>query len=681
MTKLKLRPYQEDALAAIAHNFDTGTKAQIIVQATGLGKTEQIIRHVLDEYDISKDRILLIAQSIELVYQMHERFLKRAPELKNKTFNINGKVVPAIGMEMNSLADSSARILVATRQTLAKNDCERLRDVLDYGAFTLWVIDEADLSITAEHDALHDLLEASNPDLRVLGVTATTERSDNRALGLRFEQIAYQVPIYNAIKLGWLKDIDPIQVNAVLPDVGSKSITPAMFSNWAEVKYQTWIDLDGPNRYTVDFLPGRQASRDFCRFMQEKGVPTIHVDSELCIDLDGRTHRNTKMSYAEHREHTLSQLRESARYACNNDVLSRGFDMRKWDMVVLTSATASSSTFTQRVGRGTRLPPGIFKLMQQLDGTWYIEYEDGTVATLHEDELDFNPRLLLVDFTRSSTTLQGLASLVGTEKKPRQHTPSTDKEEEESEDDATTVDTRDIALELKQRTRKIWRKSSGNWYTDLRGAMSCSFSQDAPYALFITPPNKQAARIVWSKLFGDTLSTKPTLTNEQFHRYTSLNNILDNFVLWQVEGQKNDKGYIYWDTAIPASLLHENIKDNFVDVNNAQTHAEWLLMYLVEESRKKGYQINLAQQRRYRYDRNLPSEKQLGFLEKQVKSIQNSKYKIWPDAQCATPETLNEASLAISHFILMRPVYSEIQKLWQGEKVLYYDPHSLGRGL
>jgi superfamily II DNA or RNA helicase len=73
--------------------------------------------------------------------------------------------------------------------------------------FDLLVIDEAHHSTAGSYRKVIDYYR-QNPNLKVLGVTATPDRADEEALGQVFESVAYDYEILDAINDGWLVPIN-----------------------------------------------------------------------------------------------------------------------------------------------------------------------------------------------------------------------------------------------------------------------------------------------------------------------------------------------------------------------------------------------------------------------------------------------------------------------------------------
>ena len=97
---------------------------------------------------------------------------------------------------MGGQNDASAEIVCATVQTLSRE--RRMRDVLQHGAISHLIIDEAHHSAADGYGAVVEALRFANPSLRILGVTATPNRADDAALEI-FDQQVFKYTIKDAI--------------------------------------------------------------------------------------------------------------------------------------------------------------------------------------------------------------------------------------------------------------------------------------------------------------------------------------------------------------------------------------------------------------------------------------------------------------------------------------------------
>lgn len=172
---MKLRLYQEIAIAAVREHWAAGVLAVCLVAPTGAGKT------VLGEELITGDtRVLWVAHTRELVIQTAKRLVARFGNA-------------AVGVVMPGVhGNPKARIQIGTVQTLLA------RGIPD--GVQLLVLDEA------HHYAAEDWNRVAQACIgaRVLGLTATPERRDGEPLGDIFQELVIAAHYSELVRDGYL---------------------------------------------------------------------------------------------------------------------------------------------------------------------------------------------------------------------------------------------------------------------------------------------------------------------------------------------------------------------------------------------------------------------------------------------------------------------------------------------
>jgi superfamily II DNA or RNA helicase len=107
----------------------------------------------------------------------------------------------------NTYGAFRSKIIVGTIQTqIAGRAGKRRMTKFNPDEFSLLIIDEAHHSAAKSYRRVIDYYR-QNPNLKVLGVTATPDRMDEKALGQIFESVAYEYDILDSINDGWLVPI------------------------------------------------------------------------------------------------------------------------------------------------------------------------------------------------------------------------------------------------------------------------------------------------------------------------------------------------------------------------------------------------------------------------------------------------------------------------------------------
>lgn len=188
------------------------------------------------------------------------------------------------------------------------------------------------------------------PNAYVLGVTATPDRGDKRALGQILETCAYRFDILAGIDAGYLVPleghhvsidaIDLSNVRTVAGDLnrtelddavckGVEGIVKAVLDNW-------------PDRKTIAFWPKKRSARLACeRFnFYRPGIAE-------CLDND---------TPRDERRDIIRRCRAGdIQILCNVLIATEGFDWPECSLIADARPTKSRALYTQKIGRGTRV--------------------------------------------------------------------------------------------------------------------------------------------------------------------------------------------------------------------------------------------------------------------------------------------------------------------------------------
>ena len=207
---LTLRPYQQAAIASIYGYFEKESGNPLVVIPTAGGKSlvmAAFIDGVLKAWP--DQRVLVVTHVRELIAQNHAEMLGLWPEAPAGIYSAG------LGRR-----DARARILFAGIQSI-HDKATRI------GHADLVLIDEAHLipgrSNTMYRRFLNDL-QAINPALKVIGLTATPFRLDSGMLhegeNALFTDIAYEVSVRDLIDQGYLSPLISKQTQTRLDVTG-----------------------------------------------------------------------------------------------------------------------------------------------------------------------------------------------------------------------------------------------------------------------------------------------------------------------------------------------------------------------------------------------------------------------------------------------------------------------------
>lgn len=340
---MQLRPYQEEARIKVQQEWKEGRKRTLLVLPTGCGKTIVFSKIIEDRVKIG-ERVLVLAHRSELLEQASDKLM---------TATGLGTVLEKAE---NTSIGSWFRVVVGSVQTMQR---EKRLSQFPPNHFDTIVIDEAHHAIS---DGYQRVLEHFG-EANVLGVTATPDRGDMRNLGSYFDSLAYEYPLVDAIKSGYLSKITAITIPLELDlstvsqqggDFKASEIGTALDPYLEQIADE--MVKQCKDRKTVVFLPLVKTSQKFRDILNEKGFRAAEVNGE-----------------SKDRAEILEDFdKDKYNVLCNSMLLTEGWDCPTVDCVVVLRPTKVRALYSQMVGRGTRLAPGKENLLL-LDFLWHTE--------------------------------------------------------------------------------------------------------------------------------------------------------------------------------------------------------------------------------------------------------------------------------------------------------------------
>lgn len=340
---MELRAYQEESRVAIQNEWSSGKKKTLLVLPTGTGKTIVFSKVIEDRVKLG-ERVLVLAHRGELLDQAAEK-LERSTGLGCATEKA----------EKTALG-SWYRVVVGSVQTLMR---QKRLDKFGPGFFDTIIIDEAHHVLADSYMKVLDHFSES----KVLGVTATADRSDMRNLGSYFESLAYEYTLPKAIKEGYLSPIKAITIPLKLDlstvgqqagDFKTSELGSALDPYLEQIAAEMWRVAQ--DRKIVVFLPLVKTSQKFAEILNKVGFKAAEVNGE-----------------SKNRAEVLEDF-DDGHYnvLCNSMLLTEGWDCPSVDCIVVLRPTKVRSLYSQMVGRGTRLFPGKEELLL-LDFLWHTD--------------------------------------------------------------------------------------------------------------------------------------------------------------------------------------------------------------------------------------------------------------------------------------------------------------------
>lgn len=329
---LALRPYQLEAAAAIERELQTH-RSTLLVLPTGCGKTVTF-GEVARRTAADGCRVLVIAHRSELLEQA-ARTLQR--------FGLSTGIEQA---EQRTDRLFPPDVVIASVQTLQRKRLESF----DPNAFALLIVDEAHHATAASYRAV----VAHFAGARLLGVTATPDRSDKIGLRNVFESVAFTYEIGTAIKAGHLcpielrtvvvESLDLSKVKTGDGDFKSPELQAAMVDDAALLEQAQPLAELSVGRQTLAFVTGVQHATDLTRVLQGLGVRAAAVSGDMPDD--------------KRRQVLADYSAGHVQVVCNAMLLTEGYDEPATSCVALLRPTRSRSLLAQQIGRGLRLAEG-----------------------------------------------------------------------------------------------------------------------------------------------------------------------------------------------------------------------------------------------------------------------------------------------------------------------------------
>lgn len=376
-----LRDYQIDAQNAICAEWAGGSNRLLVQMATGLGKTtlfasllsHATIRRWLESFPKNERAMLVIAHRERLIDQAAARIQLMNP----------GAMVSIEQGDRH--ANPWSDVVVASIQTLAAMKGRRLKRLLHRTRFRLVVIDEAhhasaatyrnvlvalkflppadasdkENTEAADFDDVAKMEEAlrgwdaqAPKDQIVIGVTATTNRSDAIGLGCVFQSLAYNYSIKPAVEAGWLVPIVPwvIETTASLDDVrtthgefNQKDLAEAVNNTVRnQLAVAAWHE-HAPQLPTIAFTVDVAHAYAMAEAFRASGVRAVAVSGETPRD-------EIRAAFRDFEQGRLDVL-------TNCMIATEGVDLPTAACILNAKPTKSATLYTQMVGRGLRPHP------------------------------------------------------------------------------------------------------------------------------------------------------------------------------------------------------------------------------------------------------------------------------------------------------------------------------------
>lgn len=355
-----LRPYQSDAVDATIKHFRQSNEPAVIVLPTGAGKSLVIAELA----KLARKKILVLTHVKELVEQNHKKFIQYSDKLGVKSG------VYSAGLK---LKQTDGQVTFASVQSVVRNLPAFA------GEYSLVIIDEChrvsqlnnesdDQKSTSQYGQIVKQLRDINPELKVLGLTATPYRMGMGWIyqyhhhGIKrssrpkpFTRCIYELPLTYMIKHGFLTP--PKLVDAPVAQYDFSALQSNKQGEFAEqevnallVKYPRVTQAI--TEQIEQFAQTRQGVMIFAATIKHAKEIQSYLPENQTALITGKT------KLAE-RETLINDFKlKKLKFLVNVSVLTTGFDAPHVDVIAILRPTESVSLYQQIVGRGLRLNEG-----------------------------------------------------------------------------------------------------------------------------------------------------------------------------------------------------------------------------------------------------------------------------------------------------------------------------------
>jgi ATP-dependent helicase IRC3 len=361
------RPYQSHAHGCILKKLETD-RATILHICTGGGKTF-IASMTINSF--KPKRVLFLANTDELIDQA----------VADIQANCGVKVaIEKAGQFASTDLFGSAPVVVSSIQTQISGKPGTRRYMrFKPTDFDLVICDECHLSIAKSWRETLGWYQ-QNPNLKILGLSATPKRTDEQAMGQVYQSVAYQYDILDAIKDGWLVPIvqQTVRVNGLdfshikttAGDLNEGQLAAVMeqeknIHDICQPVIEAMYGLEPKTLHNIAPPEWKTYLKSLNVTPRRTLVYTVSVaQAEMCCNVFSRAVDGVEWLCGK----TNKQLRKDmiARFAIgttcclvNVSCLTHGFNNPAVEVIAFARPTKSWLLKMQITGRGTRALPGV----------------------------------------------------------------------------------------------------------------------------------------------------------------------------------------------------------------------------------------------------------------------------------------------------------------------------------
>lgn len=338
LLRSRQQEFVDRCMVALANNDNT-----LGVAPTGAGKTIMLSAVIGEMHKQNQSlRACVLAHRDELTAQNEEKFRWVNPAISTSIVDSYGK-------------SWDGNVTFAMIQTLARENNLKEMPPVD-----LLVIDEAHHATAPSYKNVLEHAYQANPNLKILGVTATPERGDKNSLGEVFNNCCDQIKIGELILSGNL--VRPVTFAI---DMGNateklKALKTRSKGDYSDDEVASILDSEPLNSEVIRHWREKAGDRKtviFCsNIAHAKNVTnSFNTHGTSTALITGEMNKEQRSLVFENMTKGMIQV------IVNVAVLTEGWDYPPISCVVLLRQSSYKSTMVQMIGRGLRtIDPSIY---------------------------------------------------------------------------------------------------------------------------------------------------------------------------------------------------------------------------------------------------------------------------------------------------------------------------------
>ena len=328
-----LRPYQQTAIDAARESlFKRGNRSHLIQLPTGGGKTK-IFSEITHRAHKNKSKVWIVAPRNKIVDQISE--------------NLSHYKVPHGKIHANSRESLAYNVHVVSKDTLIRR-YDKIKNWPD-----LLIIDECHLF----YDQQKTLISKLPPHTKIIGFTATPERTDGRGLSEIYDDISYGESIPQMQSAGYLTPLKyyapPIKglesIHRKGDELDSEELEAFYLKNKIYGEVITHYEKYGKGKAALIFCRTVKSAYDTAERFQKAGYKFFCIEGE--------------MSWKEQKLLIDSLSSGKIDGLTNCEIATYGLDIPRIEYIASLRPTFSRALYFQMVGRGLRPYPNKKELL------------------------------------------------------------------------------------------------------------------------------------------------------------------------------------------------------------------------------------------------------------------------------------------------------------------------------